>query len=273
MPTLRELQDDFRGAILGDDGGLAEAHIVADGLAARARLRIYRRHVFTRLTAALQATYPVVCRLVDERFFAFAADQYIRSHPPTGPCLFEYGESLPDFLATFPPCREFLYLPDVARLEWAVNRAVHAVHGLPLGAEALRAAPPEKAADLVLHLRASLSLLASPWPIDRIWRANQPEADPEARVDLGAGGVSLEIRRMGDEVIFRALRVGTFAFRHALAAGRRLEVAAEAAASADPSFDLAPELAALLEEGLVTGLSLSPSTRRTSHATDRCDDE
>jgi hypothetical protein len=52
---------------------------ISDGLTAEARLAIYRHHVFITLTAALQTTYPVLCRLVHERFFGYAADQYIRA--------------------------------------------------------------------------------------------------------------------------------------------------------------------------------------------------
>ena len=98
MPSLREVQRNVRRALLGRGDEEAAAVAVADdGLTAHARLEIYRHHVFTTLTAALQATFPVVCRLVDERFFAYAADQYIRQDPPSGPCLFEYGARFPRF--------------------------------------------------------------------------------------------------------------------------------------------------------------------------------
>jgi len=43
-----------------------------------------------------EATFPVVCRLVDRRFFGFAADRYIHDHLPAGPCLFEYGGTFID---------------------------------------------------------------------------------------------------------------------------------------------------------------------------------
>src|SRR5262249_45618575 len=98
---LPELQHAFRAAMLDDDARAVVGHVCADGLEAPARLAVYRHHVFTSLTAALEATYPLVVRLVDARFFRFAANRYIRMHPPTSPCLFEYGAALPDFLAAF----------------------------------------------------------------------------------------------------------------------------------------------------------------------------
>ena len=93
--------------------------------------------------------------------------------------------------------------------------------------------------------------LRSPWPIDRIWRANQAGANLTVTVDLDAGGASLEVRRVDDGVVLRALPPATFALRAALAAGRTLEDAVEQALDTDPAFDLAGEIRALLDERLL----------------------
>lgn len=251
MPALRELQADMRAALLGVGDEPAKAAVLGDGLEPGARIAIYRHHVLSTLTDVLTAAYSVVCRLVDERFFGYAADQYIREHPPAGPCLSEYGAGFADFLAAFPPCRELVYLPDVARLEWALSAADGAEDTVPLDARELARVRPADTPRLRFALDPSLTLLESPWPVDRIWRANQPDADPDATVDLTSGGVRLEIRRVGDDVVFRSLEPGTFAFRRALAAGDTLGEAAEAALSLDPAFDLAHALAALLEAELL----------------------
>jgi hypothetical protein len=240
MLTLRELQAGFRDALLGGGEHAAAAAVRGDGLGAAARLAVYRHHVFTSLTAALESTYPVVVRLVDARFFRYAADQYIRAQPPASPCLSEYGAELGDFLGRFAPCRHLAYLPDVARLEWAMNAALHAPDVEPIAAEALRAA-------VTLALHPSLTLLQSPWPLDAIWRANQPDAERDA-VDLDAGGVFLQVWRADDEVVFRRLSAAGFAFRHALACRGRLDAAAEAALAADAGADLPALIRELLDE-------------------------
>jgi len=249
MSSLRELQAGFRAALLGDDDRAAASAVIDDGLGASARLAVYRHHVFTSLTVTLEATFPVVCRLVDRRFFGWLADQYVRAHPPASPCLFEYGADFAEFVAAFPACAHLPWLADVARLEWAMNAALHAPDAAPLDPEALRALPPAALAPLMLRLDPSVTLLASRWPLDAIWRANQPEADGAA--DLAAGGVRLEIRRLGEDVVFRALPPGTFALRAALGAGRPLEDAVERALGEDPAFDLAGEIRALLDERLL----------------------
>jgi hypothetical protein len=263
MLDLPDLQKAFRRALLAGEeeplpDGLEDA-IEGDGLSASERVAIYRHHVIVTLTAVLKAAYPVVCRLVDERFFAYAAHRYLRDHPPTSPCLFEYGASLPEFLETFPPCRELVYLADVARLEWAIHAAGHAPDATGIDPAALRDLGTDEVAHVTLDLSPALALVGSAWPIDRIWRANQPEADPEATVDLGAGGVRLEVRRRGEEVIFRAVGAGDHAFRRALRAGRPLAEAASAALGADPRFDRDAALRELLADDAIVGVTVTPS--------------
>jgi hypothetical protein len=243
---LRELQADLRAAILGADAGIADA-IEADGIASAARVAIYRHHVFTSLTDALASTYPVVCRLVDRRFFGYAADRFIREHPPASPCLFDYGAAVPDFLAAFPPCRHLGYLPDVARLEWAMNRALYAAAERPVGAATLAALPADVVAASMFALHPSVTLLDSPWPVDAIWRANQPDAT-DATVDVDAGAVRLQVWRAGEDVVYRRLSAAEAALRQAIAAPRPLGDAAEAALAADPTADLPALLRELLDE-------------------------
>jgi hypothetical protein len=189
VPSLRELQVSLRVAMLGSDDAVA-TEIVDDGIGASERLDVYRHHVLSSLTNVLASTYPVVVRLVGRRFFDYVADRFIRAHPPSEPCLFEYGAELPAFLAAFPACAHLEYLPDVARLEWAMHAALWAPDPSTEG----RALPDP-----------SCTLLRSQWPVHAIWRANQADADPDATVDLGAGGVVLEIRRIDDDVVLRRL--------------------------------------------------------------------
>src|SRR3989442_2991820 len=196
MSSLRELQAGFRAALLGDDDRAAASAVIDDGRGASARLAVYRHPVFTSLTVTLEATFPVVCRLVDRRFFGWLADQYVRVRPPVGPCLFEYGADFPEFVAAFPACAHLPWLADVARLEWAMNAALHAPDAPALEPEALRALDPPALARLTLRLDPSVTLLASRWPVDAIWRANQADANLTVAVDLDAGGSSLEVRRV-----------------------------------------------------------------------------
>jgi hypothetical protein len=257
VPTLRELQADILAALLGGAVEPAAAAVLPEGYTAEARLAIYRHHVLASLTDVLEATYPVVCRLVDRRFFGYAADQYIRRHPPASPCLFEYGGTFAEFLATFPPCQDLAYLPDVARLEWAMNLAEHAPDSAPADPAMLAGLDLADVPGARVTLDPSLTLLRSPWPVDAVWRANQPDRD--ARVDLATGPCFLEVRRGDPGVVCRRLGPVRWAFREALASGQTLEEAAARAFDLDPQLDLAGELGALLAERIPTAVRAAPA--------------
>ena len=253
VPALLELQLQLRQAVLGGDAAELVAAIRGDGLAPSARLAIYRNHAVAALGAALKGTFPVVCRLVDERFFAYAAHEYLREHPPRSRCIVEYGADFADFLAGFEQCGELPYLADVARFEWALNISATVREAVPLPITALEAITSEKAGCLLLRLQPSVRYFASGWPIDAIWRANQQNEVPA--VDLAGGGTCIEFRRAGDAVAWRRLDPGTFAFRTALADGLVLSAAAAAAIVKDSAFDLATALERVFAEGLVIGFS------------------
>jgi hypothetical protein len=255
MPALHELQAAFLRAMFGpDEPQLLEA-IVGDGLLPAARLQIYRHHVLTSLTDVLQTTFPVVCRLVDARFFRYAADAYIRQHPPAVPCLFEYGAHFPAFLATFPPCRHLEYLADVARLEWALHVAWYTELRVPLDPAELIGLAPHDVAQLTFQFDPSVTLQDSPWPIDQIWRVNQADSGVNAPVDVNTGGVSLEIRRWEDDVGFRRLDPVIYTFRTTLAAGHPLAMAAETALAVGQEFDCVAALHELLTDGVIIGFT------------------
>jgi hypothetical protein len=258
MLALRDVQAAFRRAVLdGDDGALAGL-VAADRIAAAERLAVYRNNVQTSLTEMLRDTFPAVCRIVDARFFAYAAHAFLSMHPPQCACLAEYGAGFADFLAAFPPCRALVYLADVARFEWLMNAAAQAADADALMPSALACVAPADAARLVFRLDASLGYLASPWPVDRIWRLNRPGATGDEAVDLAAGGVCLEVRRHSDDVVFRAVDAAPFAFREAIAGGATLDAAFAAAVAADARFDLGAAVADLFRDGAVVAFTLAP---------------
>jgi len=251
MPTLRELQADFVAALLHGERA-AEAWI--DGVETATRLDVHRNTVLLSLSDVLAAAFPVVRRLVDARFFAYAANAFVRAHPPRRPSLAEYGAEFPAFLADFGPCRALVYLPDVARLEWTMACVARAVERPALAPQAL--AGVADAEHLTFAFQPTIAFLASRFPIDAIWRANQPDT-PDESVDLAAGPVRLEIRKRENGVGLRRLDAATFAFGATLAGWRTLGEAVEAALDADATFDLTRALADLFRDGAVVALDLA----------------
>jgi hypothetical protein len=131
-----------------------------------------------------------------------------------------------------------------------MNVAFHAPDVVTIGSDRLGATPQEELGALSVEFEPSVTYIESRWPIDAIWRANQP-GDEGTVVDLDAGPARLEIRRVDDEVVFRALPTGSFAFRRAFANREPLERAVDAGLAADASLDLTSEIRALIDEKLL----------------------
>jgi hypothetical protein len=261
MLKLPELERGVRLSVLGRSRPEIVAAVLGGSDEAEARLAIHRHHILSSLTEALKANFPVLCRVVDERFFAYAADAFIRLHPPSAPCLAEYGAEFPDFIGAFPPARALPYLGDLARLEWTIMEARNARDADPIAADSLRQVPVVEYPNLALQLDPSLRLVRTVWAVERIWTAHQ-SGDADAAIELGSAGSRLMVRRHGAGIEVEALDPAGFAFLAALRHGRCLAKAGAAALAADPFFDMAMALRRLLAEGAVTGFSILPTANR-----------
>ena len=237
MPSLLELQREFSEGILHSAGPEFMRQVRAGRFAPERHFQVYRNNVFESLTNALKAVYPVTERLVGGGFFRYAAASYIPAHRPASGNLHDFGGNFAAFLADFPPARELTYLPDVARLEWAMQESFHAGVGQSLALQTLSSIPAEQYGNLKFRLSPSARLLASAYPVLRIWQANQPGSADDQNISLEEGGVKLlVIRRQEIEIL--PLGDGDYSLLSAFAAGARLAQAAGAALDAQADFDL-----------------------------------
>jgi hypothetical protein len=242
VPTLLETQRALRASLVDGDRAAAAA-LVEPGHADR--LDIYRNTFLTGVTKALRLTYPAVHRLVGAEFFDGAAAQFIAQHPPHAAYLDDYGEAFPDFLKAFPPAASLPYLADVARLEWAVSRAIHAADVAPLDLTRLAALSPEEQTRVSFVPHPSVALICTDYPADTIWRGVLDGDDAAlAAVDLDAGPVHLLVERRTAGVEVSRLDEAAFCFVAALCEGWSLDEALAGAAGGGAEAVLAEHLAA-----------------------------
>lgn len=249
MLALAELQSALGSVSLGGDATKLVPAIIGDGFQAEQRLGIHRNNTTILLCEVLATTYPVVKKLVGDDFFDAVARVYVRAHPPTSPCLFEYGGGFGAYLATVPAVAELPYLADVAQLEWAGNESFYACDADPLSASALAGVAPEAYGDLIFTPHPSLRLVSSAYPIKEIWDVNQCGADLDARVDLNEGAQRLAVLRAKTSVTFIELSGGGFEMTARLRAGERLEDAFLSATRVMADFDPTTTLSVLLSAG------------------------
>ncbi|HVA15369.1 MAG TPA: DNA-binding domain-containing protein, partial [Stellaceae bacterium] len=233
-----------RSLVARNDAELA-SHIIPDGLAPQSRLNIYRNTFVGTLTTALRLSFPAVYRLVGAAFFESAARIFIEAEPPDSAYLDDYGETFPDFLARFAPAASLSYLPDVARLEWCVNRALHALDVEPLDLARLAAIDPQDQSRVGFVPCPSIGLVRSTYPVDAIWRAVLAQDDDAmSKIDLRSDPVWLLIERRKSGVDVIRCTAQAWRFASELFATRPLEAAIDAAPGVDASILLADHLAA-----------------------------
>jgi hypothetical protein len=213
MPSLAEYQQAMHAYLLAEQEApqpMAE-WCVGESTAATARLAVYRGTAHSTLLNALRLSYPAVRLVLGTDYFAAVAGDFIRGEPPTSAYLNDYGERFGAFVAELPTTATLSYLQDLARLEWAVNRALHAPEAAAIDPSRLQALEPDATARLCFRARPDISVLALRCPAERIWQAVLERDEASMRsVDLssGVGWVMIErdtaravqIRRMSDAV-------------------------------------------------------------------------
>lgn len=245
MPTLLEVQKAIYSSLVAREDALAAQHIVSDDLAAEARLNIYRNTFIGSLTTTLRLSYPAVHRLVGAEFFESAARIFIERAPPQSAYLDLYGAEFPEFLERFPSAASLPYLPGVARLEWAVARALHAPDTEPLDVASLTTIPTSEHGRLSFVPHPSISLVHAAHPVDIIWRAVLASDDSAlAQIDLKAGPVWLLVERLKTDVEATRISEPAWHFLSALCSPRPLDDAIRAAGSLDVCAALAEHLVA-----------------------------
>jgi hypothetical protein len=228
VPTLLETQRALGAALLGPRAFDSVA-LPLDPLC----LAVYRNTCQRSLVNALSTSFPIVARLVGAEFFEGMACAFIERHLPTSACLDDYGAELPAFVETFAPASSLSYLADVARLEWAVNQALHADDAAALDLTRLADLGESELAALTFTMHPSVTLLALRFPADAIWDAVIRRDDAAmAAIDLASGPVHLLIERGPEGVAVRRLSEAAWRFTARLAAGEPLGIALDAGADA-----------------------------------------
>lgn len=152
---LPELQQRLSASLMGEFDTELGACIESDEISAEERLCIYRNTIAGTLEKALHLNFPAIERLVGGDFFADCAAGYVRHAPPRSGYLNDYGAGFPDHLAADGRLVHLPYLADVARLEWAVSRA--------LLARSVPAADWRALAALDTALQSEVCFTPDPW--------------------------------------------------------------------------------------------------------------
>ncbi len=243
---LRELQRAIGASVLADFSAPPPSGVIAgEAGRAAARFAVHRGTVLESLVAALGAAFPVCKKIAGDENFRVLAGHHVRERPPRRPQLSVFGQDFADFVGGFAPAlRDYPFLSELARLEWALHDSYLAADAPALATETLAAIEPDRLPRMRFAPHPAARLVVSTsHPLWHIWSR---EAAPEPGMERGE---SVLVARPSDRVEAYALMRGEAEFVEVLLARAPLGCAANAAFTAAPEFDLMAAIAAALARG------------------------
>ncbi len=214
---LKTLQKQFIRALIEDNSPTFIRN--ASPLSAKQRIAIYRDSYSLSLINALGDRYEVCQKLVGEDFFKAMARHYVEQTPSSSPNLNDYGSTFPAFVADFALAKSLIYLGDVAQLEWAWHSTLHGPDSTSLDIHSLSLLNEAEYPKLRFQLPTNSSLIASKYPIHRIWASNQLNYTNETEIDLFSGGVKLLVWRQNLDTRMDVLSESEWELLQALTSG------------------------------------------------------
>lgn len=86
------------------------------------RLAVHTRHYASSLARAIVERFAATAWLTGSDLIVDAARAFVREHPPTRPCIAEYGEDFPAFLGRRPRASALPYLEQFATIDWLLGQ-------------------------------------------------------------------------------------------------------------------------------------------------------
>lgn len=239
---LHDLQKNFFAGIFEQDRTILDS-IQPEGIVTpEQRLQVYRNNAYLILTEHLQKIFPVVFKLVGNRFFQQSAKAFITAQPPASGDMTLYGENFPEFLNLLPSLSTHPYMSDVAKLEWHYYAAgVLPLHTI-LSPEQFQQDLQNNGEIKKIELQPHVSILKSTYPVLDIWqhiRSHTEDALDGLNIKCPC---HLIIYRNDREVMLLSTDEATFAFAETIKTGKVAEEALDAALCIDPSFEPAEHI-------------------------------
>ncbi|GMR05913.1 MAG: hypothetical protein BMS9Abin25_0490 [Gammaproteobacteria bacterium] len=171
MLDLKSIEEGFAAEKFS---AILKENIRLPGLVA---MDIYRNNSIGARQGALQHIYPVIEKILGERCFNMMANDFVVASPSLDSDLNNYGRAFPDFLVDqvtqHTAFTDFIYLPDLARLEWSYHAAYYAPDDEPMYDLSLVSLSPDNEKSVSLVRSRALSSLSTAYPVFDIWQSHQ----------------------------------------------------------------------------------------------------
>ncbi|MBC3767187.1 DNA-binding domain-containing protein [Neptunicella marina] len=174
-PALMREQQQLIKLIFSEQNLTSGSKFDARGIA------IYRNNLLETAVRALGISFPTVQKLVGEDVFRFAALQLLKVAPPDKGDWAMWGEQLPAVLESIEALDGFVYVPDSARLDWAIHQVSRA-RDCQFKMTSIRLLQDVELDKLFISQSDCTQILTSDYPVYQAWKANHA-SEPEGYID------------------------------------------------------------------------------------------
>ncbi len=234
MPWQRD-QKLFKDAIQLGSARAQNLFKDSKNISALAGLNVYQDSHDARLAGFLRKDFPVLAKLLRERFIPVAR-AYRLANPSEFASGTDYGRNFPDFLGTQKWHGLEAAAPELAGLEWNLLELLYTAQKIPIGLENVAEASESAWAKAKLLFDPSCRVIASSYPLDQIY---------EQEAWRSADNTDLLLWRKNGVAYYRKFERGEHELYLSLAAGLSL---------GDLSDSLQAIDSALFTEWLQTGI-------------------
>ena len=200
----------------------------------------------------LHDIYPAVAQLVGRRRFRDLSARLAEVRLPPSCDAIDQCAEFSYLLEAHHSARAMPYLPDLARLEWAIHLARSAARVPSLPVDALDAFRVDEYRRIVLFLQPSWQLFSSQHSVLEIYLAIGVGTCPLEIGTTPSAGLPVSIQRLATRIGVRALDADEYRFLAALRAGVTV-----GAARPDRDFDVHMAIARLAVTGALVGYAIS----------------
>ena len=225
-------------------------------------LRAYRANAQALAQSSLQASHPVLRQLLGEDNFRHLAQDFWQAMPPERGDVAQWGGALPAYLPQVAPLQELLaehpYLPDVARVEWALHTAATATDAA-LDAPSFELLSTQDPAQLRFVLSPGCALIRSAHPVVAVvhWHDARATSEHDAAREALARHEAQNalIWRRGLRPMLGAADAASAALIEATLHRQPLAAALDAAFAQRADFDVSAWLQQAVQTGVLLGVS------------------
>jgi hypothetical protein len=180
MKELSALQNKFQEHLLNATSDIFSEIVETENVPTEVRLSIYSNAYRLRLIEALATNFPVLQIYLGDEQFETLATEYINAHPSPYRSIRWFGDGLENFMKTHSPYSDYLYLAELARVEWEMTLVFDAEDSSVASIDILSTIPPAAWINMRLVAHPSVRHLDLFWNIVSIWdKLSEEETPPE----------------------------------------------------------------------------------------------